>query len=151
LARLASSGGAFKADDITFSVRTMLDESAHSLPVSLSALKPIQKEIAVVRQRLAKGEHMPDKLHRTIRACLSARGDWLRDAMLATLDLDLGLRITVLAYKKAATKCNTDSSAAGARRPDPVSLLCPRPTCSIEGAHAERLREILTCCARQGP
>ena len=32
-----------------------------------------------------------------------------------------------------------------------LSLLCPRPKCSIEGSHAERLREILTCCARQGP
>jgi hypothetical protein len=39
LARLAASGGAFKADDITFSVRTMLDESAHSLPGSMAALK----------------------------------------------------------------------------------------------------------------
>jgi hypothetical protein len=120
LARLAASGGAFKADDITFSVRTMLDESAHSLPGSLAVLKPIQKEIDVVRQRLAKGECMPDKLHRTIRSRLSARGDGLRDAMLAALELDLGVRITALADKKAATKCNTDSSAAGARRPDPV-------------------------------
>ena len=32
-----------------------------------------------------------------------------------------------------------------------LSNLRPRPTCSIEGSHAERLREILTCCARQGP
>ena len=120
LARLAASGGAFKADDITFSVRTMLDESAHALPGSLAALKSIAKEIGVVRQRLAKGELMPDKLHRTIRACLSARGDELRDAMLAALELDLGVRITALADKKAATKCITDSSAAGARRPDPV-------------------------------
>ncbi len=117
MARLAALGGAFKDDDITFSVRTMLDESAHSLPGSLAALKPIQKEIDVVRQRLAKGECMPDKSHRTIRTCLSARGDGMRDAMLAALELDLGVRITALADKKAATKCNTDSSAAGARRP----------------------------------
>ena len=34
---LVSSGGTFKADNITFSVRTMLDERAHSLPVSLEA------------------------------------------------------------------------------------------------------------------
>ena len=120
LARLPASGGAFKADDITFSVRTMLDESAHALPGSLAALKSIAKEIGVVRQRLAKGELMPDKLHRTIRACLSARGDELRDAMLAALELDLGVRTTALADKKAATKFITDSSAAGARRPDPV-------------------------------
>ncbi len=33
LARLATSGGAFTADDITFSVRTMLDENAHALNV----------------------------------------------------------------------------------------------------------------------
>ena len=96
------------------------DESAHSLPGSLAALKPIQKVIDVVRQRLAKGELMPDKLHRTIRACLSERGDELRDAMLAAMELDLGVRTTELADKKAATKCITDSSAAGARRPDPV-------------------------------
>jgi hypothetical protein len=120
LARLAASGGAFKPDDITFSVRTMLDESAHSLPGSLAALMPIRKQIAVVRERLVKGELMPDKLHRTIRACMSARGDALRDAMLVALELDLGVRITALADKTAATKCITDSSAAGARRPDPV-------------------------------
>ena len=40
--------------------------------------------------------------------------------MLVVLELDLGVRITALDNKKAATKCNTDSSAAGARRPDPV-------------------------------
>jgi hypothetical protein len=38
LARLAASGGAVTADDITFSVRTILDESAHALPGSLAAL-----------------------------------------------------------------------------------------------------------------
>ena len=68
---------------------------------------------------------MPDKLHRTIWACLSARGDELRDAMLAALELELGVRITALADKKAATKCNTDSSADGARlqRQGPVTML----------------------------
>jgi hypothetical protein len=41
--------------------------------------------------------------------------------MLAALELDLGVRTTALLDKKAATKCNTDSSAAGARRrADPV-------------------------------
>ena len=39
LARLAASGGAFTADDITFSVRTMLDEDAHALPGSWAALE----------------------------------------------------------------------------------------------------------------
>jgi hypothetical protein len=67
----------------------------------MAALKPIQKEIDVVPQRLPKGELMPDKLHRTIRACLSARGDELRDAMLAALELELGVRTTALADKKA--------------------------------------------------
>ena len=69
LARLAKSGGAFTADDITFSVRTMLDEHAHALPGSLAALKSIAKEIAVVREGLARSEPPPDKLHRTIKAC----------------------------------------------------------------------------------
>jgi len=41
LARLAASGWTFTADDITFSVRTMLDENAHALPGSLAALKSI--------------------------------------------------------------------------------------------------------------
>jgi hypothetical protein len=54
LARLAASGGAFTADDITFSVRTMLDEDAQALPGSWAALKSIAKEpeIAVVREGL---------------------------------------------------------------------------------------------------
>ena len=34
LLRLAVSDGAFKADDITFSVWTKMDATAHSLPVS---------------------------------------------------------------------------------------------------------------------
>jgi hypothetical protein len=37
---------------MTFSVRTMLDESVHSLPCSLAALKPIEKEIGW-RRRMA--------------------------------------------------------------------------------------------------
>ena len=32
-----------------------------------------------------------------------------------------------------------------------LSNLRPMPTCSVEGAHAERLREILACWARQHP
>ena len=51
---------------------------------SLAALKPIEKEIGFVRQRLAKNEHMPDKLHRIIRACLAANSVAARDAMLAS-------------------------------------------------------------------
>ena len=39
LARLAASGWTFTADDITFSVRTMLDEDAHALPGSWAALE----------------------------------------------------------------------------------------------------------------
>ena len=69
LARLAKSGGAFTADDITFSVRTMLDENAHALPGFLAALKSIAKEIGVVREGLARSERAPDKLHHTIKAC----------------------------------------------------------------------------------
>jgi hypothetical protein len=69
LARLAASGGAFKADYIMFSVLMMLDESEHSLPGSLAALRPIEKEIGVVRQRLAKNEPATDKLHRTFQTC----------------------------------------------------------------------------------
>jgi hypothetical protein len=119
LEKLAASGGGIQGDDITFSVRTMLDKSEHSLPGSLAALKPIEKEIGVVRQRLAKNEHMPDKLHRTIRACLAANSVATRDTMLAALELDLGVRTTALLDRKAATKCN--SSAAGCRRGvDPV-------------------------------
>jgi hypothetical protein len=68
LARLAASGGAFTADDITFSVRTMLDENAHALPGSLAALKSIAKEIGVVREGLARSDPAPDRLHRTIKA-----------------------------------------------------------------------------------
>ena len=120
LARLAASGGAFTADDITFSVRTMLDENAHALPGSLAALKSIAKEIAVVREGLARSEPPPDKLHRTIKACLMASSGAARDAMLAALELDLGVRITAIAEKKAAPKSITDSSAAGARGSDPV-------------------------------
>ena len=120
LAPLAASGGAFTADDITFSVRTMLDENAHALPGSLAALKSIAKEIAVVREGLARSEPPPDKLHRTIKACLMASSGAARDAMLAALELDLGVRITAIAEKKAAPKSITDSSAAGARGSDPV-------------------------------
>jgi hypothetical protein len=47
LEKLAASGGGIQGDDITFSVRTMLDKSEHSLPGSLAALKPIEKEIGV--------------------------------------------------------------------------------------------------------
>ena len=121
LARLAASGGAFTADDITFSVRTMLDENAHALPGSLAALKSIAKEIGVVREGLARSDPAPDRLHRTIKACLEASSVAARDAMLAALELDLGVRITAIADKKAAPKSHTDSdSAAGARRSDPV-------------------------------
>ena len=91
LARLAASGGAFTADDITFSVRTMLDENAHALPGSLAALKSIAK-IAVVREGLARSEPPPDKLHRTIKACLMASSGAARDAMLAALELDASER-----------------------------------------------------------
>jgi len=118
--RLAASGGTFKADDITFSVRTMLDESAHALPGSMAALKPIQKQISVVRACVANSEPVPDKLHRTIRACLAATSAAARDAMLAALELDLGVRIAALADKNAAMKQNTHSTAADARGPDPV-------------------------------
>ena len=86
LERLVASSGTFSADDITFSekVRTMLDESAHALPGSMAALTPIRKEIAVVRGCIAQGVMVPDKLHRTIRACLVA-SPTARDAMLAAL------------------------------------------------------------------
>ena len=120
LERLAASGGTFRADDITFSVRTMLDESAHALPGSMAALTPIQKEIAVVRVRIAQGEPVPDKLHRTIRACLAAHSVTARDAMLAALELDLVVRIAALADKNAAMKQNTHTCAVGVRGPDPV-------------------------------
>jgi hypothetical protein len=92
LARLAASGGAFTADDITFSVRTMLDENDHALPGSLAALKSIAKEIGVVREGLTRGEPPPDKLHRTIKACLMASSGAARDAMLAALELDASER-----------------------------------------------------------
>ena len=74
LARLAASGGAFTADDITFSVRTMLDENAHALPSSLAALKSIVKEIVVVREGLSRSEPTPDKLHRTFGFDSQTRG-----------------------------------------------------------------------------
>ena len=45
LERLVACSGTFRADDITFSVRTMLDESAHALPGSMAALTPIHIEI----------------------------------------------------------------------------------------------------------
>jgi hypothetical protein len=53
----------------------MLDESSHSLPGSLTALKQIEKEIGVVSQRLSKNEQATDKLHHTIRACLMENCD----------------------------------------------------------------------------
>ena len=104
LARLAASGGAFTADDITFSVRTMLDENAHALPGSLAALKSIAKEIAVVREGLARSEPPPDKLHRTIKACLMASSGAARDAMLA--ELELGVRITAIAKRRQPRKAS---------------------------------------------
>ena len=55
LERLVASSGTFSADDITFSVRTMLDDSAHALPGSMAALTPIHKEIAVVRRCFEQG------------------------------------------------------------------------------------------------
>ena len=45
LAILAASGGSFKADDITFSLRTMLDKGDHSLPGSLVVLKQIEQSV----------------------------------------------------------------------------------------------------------
>jgi hypothetical protein len=39
----------------------------------------------------------PDKLHRTIKTCLMASSGAARDAMLAALELDLGVRITAIA------------------------------------------------------
>ncbi len=55
----------------------------------------------VVREGLARREP-PDKLHRTIKTCLMASSGAARDAMLAALELDLGVRITAIADKKEA-------------------------------------------------
>jgi hypothetical protein len=72
LARLAASGGALKADDIiTFSVWMMLNESAHSLPGSLAALKPIMGML-VVEGTLCHGSMHTHDIYTC--ACSSACG-----------------------------------------------------------------------------
>jgi hypothetical protein len=69
LAHLAASGGAFTADDITFSVRTMLDENSLALPGSLAALKSIAKEIGVVREGLARSNPVQGQTRVTAAFC----------------------------------------------------------------------------------
>ncbi len=54
-----------------------------------------------MREGLARSEP-PDKMHRTIKTCLMASSGATRDAMLAALELDLGVRITAIADKKEA-------------------------------------------------
>jgi hypothetical protein len=44
--------GAYTPNDITFSVRSMLDQHAHSLPGAMGSLKPIDAQVATVRHDL---------------------------------------------------------------------------------------------------
>jgi len=116
-----TSHGVFTPDDITFSVRSMLDPHAHSLPGSLGALKPIEKQLVTVRACLDNDEALPEKLHRTIRACLQAQAPGLRGAMLSALQLDLDVRIKALGDKQSQAKSGGPGGADGARKgPDPV-------------------------------
>ena len=50
--RMRGAHGAYTANDITFSVRSMLDQHAHSLPGAMGSLKPIDAQVATVRHDL---------------------------------------------------------------------------------------------------
>ena len=119
--RMQSSGGDFKPDDITFSVRSMLDKHAHSLPGALASLRPIEKQLARVRACLQAGEEVSDSVHRTVKACLQAPDTAVRAAMLAALQLDLDVRIKALTDKESRAKSGGQSGQNDPRRgPDPV-------------------------------
>jgi hypothetical protein len=119
--RMRGAHGAYTANDITFSVRSMLDQQAHSLPGAMGSLRPIDKQVETVRACLQDGVELPVKLHRTVRACLAADDPCRRDAMLAVLQLDLDVRIKALQDKQAQAK-SCAKGAAGSARPgaDPV-------------------------------
>ena len=68
--RMGRSGGAFRPEDMTFSVRSMLDDHAHTLPGTLASLQPIANALAEVNRALSCGQQLPDKMHRAIKACL---------------------------------------------------------------------------------
>ena len=50
--RMRGAHGAYTPNDITFSVRSMLDQHAHSLPGAMGSLKPIDAQVATVRHDL---------------------------------------------------------------------------------------------------
>ena len=103
------------SDDISFAVRSMLDQHAHSLPGALASLKPIDKQLATVRVCLRDGEALPDKLLRTVRSCLAADDPDSRDSMLGALQLDLDVRIKALQDKQAQAKSGSKGASDNAR------------------------------------
>ena len=108
------------AEDMTFSVRLVLDAKAWALPKGLESLRTIARNYEQARDAVAGTGLMPHKLHRTVLPCAHEPDADKQQAMFVALKADLDHKTDAA---KALRRHQTGAEGAVARdkhAPDPV-------------------------------
>lgn len=123
----AAAAGAFVRqfidgdEDMTYSVRLMLDSKAAALPKSLEALRAIEKNFVQAEMAVREGCMLPHKLVKSVRPCVEQQDSEVQKAMFAALKADLEKRLAVArAAKQSQNAGGCGSEAPDKYAPDPV-------------------------------
>ncbi len=87
-ARAAAAGAFIRQfidgdEDMTYSVRLMLDSKAAALPKSLEALRAIEKNFVQAEMAVREGCMLPHKLVKSVRPCVEQQDSEVQKAMFA--------------------------------------------------------------------
>jgi len=154
--RMRGAHGAYTPNDITFSVRSMLDQHAHSLPGAMGSLKPIDAQVATVRHDLHQNLGFADgcgelwrRRSRQLFAHPLLRGmcfpRWTENAH-AMRTLDRGATGPATSGRSSpCTRLRAPMALARARARSPAAVAPPRPHRASAAGHGAHVHQISGC------